>query len=272
MIASGPAPEAKPNFFKTKNGKILLVVLGAIVVFGAGIGTALVLMNSNKSGETVANKTSEDDAPEETKEGTKTTTKDGIKTTTKSGSSEEVASTAETTIKPIDPSKPINGRQGVTYTDISEGNDPNWNGGWTVAVNSDGNGATLTGDGKKLALYIDDWSGPGGTWPVTGFSGKIQSAIIGEFGQTVTAPFPAFYLMEDGTVEYNPILKEVSGPRDNKLVLHDKFESQGKVSGVNGVVKLYTALADTGYTGGGRTTLAAKADGSFYDLGPLLGL
>ena len=262
VIASGPDAK-KPGFFKTKKGKGLLLVLGAIVVFGAGVGATFLIMNMNNSSqETVASEGSKSEKKKKSKK--KATKKESAETT----------STAET-VKPIDLSKPINGVAGATYANATEVSNSGSNGGWTVAVGGDKASATLTGDGKKLADYVFDWVGPGKTWSVAGFSGKIKDAIIGEFGQTLAPPLPALFVMDDGTVEYAPILKTLSGPQGEviDLALDDKdnFKVAGKVSGATGVVKLYVADLEM-RTGGGRTTLAAKADGSFYDLGPLLGL
>lgn len=72
-----------------------------------------------------------------------------------------------------------------------------------------------------------------------------------------------FYLMEDGTVEYTPLLKALK---------EGEFRSYGKLDGVEGVVKLYSigfSLKDFP-TGGGITVVAQRADGNFYDLRQLI--
>ena len=82
--------------------------------------------------------------------------------------------------------------------------------------------------------------------------------------------------MEDGTVEYTKVFNLVENVGYNVNYTYDKdtngsiigqhFESQGKVKNVEGTVKIYTAQVSNGQTGY-MTTIAAKRDGSFYDLG-----
>ena len=78
----------------------------------------------------------------------------------------------------------------------------------------------------------------------------IESFGNGRGGETL------FFLMEDGTVEYIPVIKAIQ---------EGKFQSFGKIPGVESVVKFYTA-----HNYGGLTPLAQRADGDYYDLSSIL--
>ena len=64
-----------------------------------------------------------------------------------------------------------------------------------------------------------------------------------------------FILLEDGSVEYIPIVQMFNN-------VQGEVVSYGKINGVSDVIKF--ALAST--SDGGVTTLAIKKDGTFYDL------
>lgn len=91
------------------------------------------------------------------------------------------------------------------------------------------------------------------------FDKKISQVLIDGSGQDSTNS-AILYLMEDGTVEYVPILKELntnwSQPDNTK-----KFNSYGKLNGISEVISLVPAEAQ-GY----HTVLAKKADGTVINL------
>lgn len=91
------------------------------------------------------------------------------------------------------------------------------------------------------------------------FDKKISQVLIDGSGQDATNS-AILYLMEDGTVEYVPILKELntnwSQPDNTK-----KFNSYGKLNGISEVISLVPAEAQ-GY----HTVLAKKADGTVTNL------
>lgn len=89
------------------------------------------------------------------------------------------------------------------------------------------------------------------------FAQEVEDVFFGALGQSSTGDTMLF-LMEDGSVEYIPIMKVLSTSPKSP-------HSYGKLPDVSGVVKFYTAN-----TAGGVTILAQKADGTFYDLGPIL--
>ena len=91
------------------------------------------------------------------------------------------------------------------------------------------------------------------------FDKKIAQVLIDGSGQDVIGS-AILYLMDDGTVEYVPILKELNTnwqQNDNSK----KFNSYGKLDGITDVISLIPASA-TGY----HTVLARKADGTVINL------
>ena len=91
------------------------------------------------------------------------------------------------------------------------------------------------------------------------FDKKISQVLIDGSGHDSTNS-AILYLMEDGTVEYVPILKELKtnwGQPDNTK----KFNSYGKLNGITEVISLVPAEAN-GY----HTVLAKKVDGTVINL------
>ena len=91
------------------------------------------------------------------------------------------------------------------------------------------------------------------------FDKKISQILIDGSGQSAST-LAVLYLMEDGTVEYVPILKDITtnwGQADNTK----KFNSYGKLDEIKDIISLIPADGD-GY----HTVLARKADGTVTDL------
>lgn len=91
------------------------------------------------------------------------------------------------------------------------------------------------------------------------FDKKITQVLIDGSGQDASSA-TILYLMEDGTVEYVPILKDINtnwSQTDNTK----KFNSYGKLNGVSDIISLIPAEAQ-GY----HTVLARKADGTVINL------
>ena len=85
------------------------------------------------------------------------------------------------------------------------------------------------------------------------FEKKIVDVFFGGMGQDSSGD-TLFILLEDGTVEYIPIVHMFNHAQDGPI-------SYGKIAGVSDVAKF--TLSNTS---GGVTTLAIKNDGTFYDL------
>ncbi len=85
------------------------------------------------------------------------------------------------------------------------------------------------------------------------FEKKIIDVFFGGMGQSSSGD-TLFILLEDGTVEYIPIVHMFNHVQDSPV-------SYGKIDGVSDVTKFTLSS-----TSGGVTTLAIKSDGTFYDL------
>lgn len=99
-----------------------------------------------------------------------------------------------------------------------------------------------------------------GTEEVAAFGpagGNVIDVVFGRFGNG-SGDETILFLMDDGTIEYVPYylaLKE------------NNFRSRGKLEGINGVIRLlYVNANNPNGTGGYRTVLAQRADGTLYDL------
>ena len=91
------------------------------------------------------------------------------------------------------------------------------------------------------------------------FNKKINEVLIDGSGQDALS-LTILYLMEDGTIEYVPILKDLKTnwkEKDNTKI----FNSYGKLNKVEGIISLISAEGK-GY----HTVLGRKADGSVIDL------
>lgn len=91
------------------------------------------------------------------------------------------------------------------------------------------------------------------------FDKKIVQVLIDGSGQDASSA-TILYLMEDGTVEYVPILKDINtnwSQADNTK----KFNSYGKLNGIADIISLVPAESK-GY----HTVLARKVDGTVINL------
>lgn len=104
--------------------------------------------------------------------------------------------------------------------------------------------------------FIGDRDDLGDTHTIS-FSQPVASADCLGFGQAAGEE-TLFFVMADGTVEYMPVFH---------AYINNKFESYGKVPGVENVVTVRPASAkDIESHSGWGTNLAFRSDGRFYDL------
>lgn len=135
---------------------------------------------------------------------------------------------------------------------------------------------------KKSAIISIDWSkyfeiygisltdGKIRKYNITNFTKSIKEVYVGGFSQT-SGYETAFYVMEDGTVEFTPIKHSLgNNGSSNDTVL----KSYGAIKNVSGVVKIVTAtdysLDSNSYMGGSYNILGVKSDGTFYDISKIL--
>ena len=144
-----------------------------------------------------------------------------------------------------------------------------------IIVNNDLKSVNIQYNSLKLnETYALGWETTRGEFESLGtktLSKKISQVFVGGYGQAAGND-TIFYLMEDGTVQYTPIYKELTNDTWKQSDDNKKFNSYGEIPNVEQVVSLSLAAVTfkDSPTGGHVTTIARRADGSFYDLGELL--
>lgn len=135
----------------------------------------------------------------------------------------------------------------------------------SIYHNADGLSAKISENRKSVILNVNweiynrrfgsMYSTTGApSYDITNFTQEVADVYIGGFGQSFTGD-TILFLMNDGTVEYMPVVKGLQG----------YVKNYGKVNGVSDVVKFLTADCP-----GSVTTLAVRSDGSIYDLQSIL--
>lgn len=151
----------------------------------------------------------------------------------------------------FDGSKSINSN-GKKYTLNCQGNAGIW-----IEVDSTQKGLTFSFTPTKVVEYYSlNWTSNKDSVMNSkiNFNKKIVDVFFGGMGQSMSGD-TVFILLEDGTVEYIPIVHMFNN-------VQGAVSSYGKINGVSDVVKF--TLAST--SDGDVTTLAIKKDGTFYDL------
>lgn len=141
--------------------------------------------------------------------------------------------------------------------------------GLSIEISSDMKSVTIKANNKELGstygLSLSALSDNEYTTEikVDGFNKKITQVHVGGYGQAAGAE-NIFYVMEDGTVEYTPVLDEL---KDNwsKENLNKLFKTHKVIDKVDNISYVTGASVTSGTTGY-YTTVAIRNDGSFYDL------
>lgn len=245
---------------KNKKGVIVLVVLLLLIIVGlAGYicyDKGIIFAKTDN----------------ETKEEKKKSDKEKI-SDTKNGTDDKDA------IKELDLAKCLN-TNNISYSNAS---DKTGDYGLSMNLNPDKTSITLSIDWNKFGPLssASAWAPGVENYQITGFSKNVVSTFVGDLGQD-SKGITLFYLMADGTVEYTPMFQLKYDGQNNSYyamsytydysadgrITGEHFVTKGTVSGTTGVIKLYNANASSG--SGWRTTIGAKADGSFYDLGNII--
>lgn len=238
---------------KKNKGPIIIIIILIVIILGMGLyilyEKGLILSDTNVEDKEISNK----------KNGKKSTKKDK---TTDNNSDE---------IKPLDVTKCLNNSSNTTYSNPS---DVDENVGLSMSINSDKRGVTLSIDWNTFGPIsgASAWAPITEQYQITNFDKDIKATFIGGNGQDAKGT-KLFYLMEDGTVEYTPVFKLETDTQGNSYYSVNyvsgngdtHFEVKGTISNVSGVVKLYKISASSW-----MTTIGAKKDGSFYDLGSII--
>ena len=184
-------------------------------------------------------------------------------------------------IKALDLTKSLN----TTNTEYSDAKElVNGNEMLGLSVKANGSNTKLSINWSEFGRYSTASSWPDTTeeYAITNLSENVKEGYVGGLGHDSVGT-TLFYLMNDGTVEYTKVFTKKFDSNGalyfNINYIYEKdaygrstgehFESQGKIDGVNNIVKLYSANASTG-TSGFATVIAATKDGSFYDLANII--
>ena len=233
---------------------LVLVILGLVfyILYDKGI-----IFSNGDSGKDV-----------NTTETTNTSSNNTYNTNEKSTTSDEV--------KELDLTKSLN-TSGITYKNAT---DTEGNYGLSMKINSDKRSATLTIDWAIFGKYSTTGSsGEVKNYSVKGFSKNIKSTFVGDLGQD-SRGITLFFIMEDGTVEYVKLFKQAENSDGSIYYVltanvsadgsTGDFTSNGLVSGVKDVIKLYNVDTYSQNASGYRTVIGSTKDGSFYDLGSII--
>lgn len=150
----------------------------------------------------------------------------------------------------FDGSKSLNSSE-KNYTLSCQGNAGIW-----ITVNSNQKELTFSFTPTRVVeFYPLNWTSTRTDMSsdVIKFDKKIIDVFFGGMGQSSSGD-TVFILLEDGTVEYIPIVHMFNHVQGAPV-------SYGKINGVSDVTKFVLSS-----TSGGVTTLAIKSDGSFYDM------
>lgn len=174
----------------------------------------------------------------------------------------------EFSITKFDTTKPaINCATGVTYKPFTENTNTT---GLSISLNADKRSATIKIDWNLYSkIYGVEGTGSVVAYSVTNFTKEIKEVYILGYGQA-SGNETAFYLMEDGTVEFTPIKDSI---RNNVSQELDKvFKSYGSLEGISDVEKIIEAEPvswpnmDRDLGANGIYILGVKSDYSFYNL------
>jgi hypothetical protein len=97
------------------------------------------------------------------------------------------------------------------------------------------------------------------------FDKKVVQVYCDGMGQAAGGEVILF-LMEDGTVEYIPLYKELTAYGVETFPMDKIFNSYGKIKGVKDVVRLFSMNVEPDIVGGYYSIGALRADNTFYNL------
>ena len=243
--------KVEENKVKGKNNMVLIVVIVILLVAVLGLGSYVLLNRDNSSSTKYVTGSNNTDAKNENSQ--KDSDKNANTNTDKNANTNTETNTQQTNTNStiiFDASKSVNSSE-KNYTLSCQGNAGIW-----VTVDSTQKTLNFSYTPTKVVEFYPL------TWTSTrndvissdiNFSKKIVDVFFGGMGQSSSGD-TLFILLEDGTVEYIPIVHMLNH-------VQAAVVSYGEINGVNDVAKFTLAS-----TTGGVTTLAIKNDGSFYDL------
>ncbi len=220
---------------KKKNNTALIILVVLLMVVCLGMGGYIFISKDNKS--TNFEKTNND--------ANRVQSNNTQNNTTKNTNAEN---SVKNNIIIFDGSKSLNSSE-KSYTLSCQGNAGIW-------INATQKELTFSFTPSKVVQFYQlNWTSSNNDMSSSTitFDKKIIDIFFGSMGQSSTGD-TLFILLEDGTVEYIPIVHMFNHAQAAPI-------SYGKINGVTDVTKFVLSS-----TTGGVTTLAVKSDGSFYDM------
>lgn len=222
---------------KSKNNVVLIVIIIILLIAVIGLGGYIILNKDNSQSldyNIENNTTNSKNVNEQPTDKTETNTTE----------------TETNSVIIFDGSKAINSNE-KNYTLACEGNAGIW-----ITVDSTQKVLTFSFTPTRVVeFYSLTWTSTRNdrTSSKLNFDKKIVDVFFGEMGQSSSGD-TLFILLEDGTVEYIPIVHMFNN-------VQAEVVSYGKIDGISDINKFTLSS-----TSDGVTTLAIKKDGTFYDL------
>ena len=222
---------------KSKNNGVLVCLILVLLFLVLGLGAYILLSkeNSNNSQHVTENNTN---------------TSNDEKVQNVIETKKEEKETRENLVISFDGSKSINSSE-KNYTLSCQGN-----AGIFLTVDKAQKKLTFSFTPTRvIEIYALNWTSSKNDMKISeiAFDKKIVDVFFGGMGQSVSGD-TVFILLEDGTVEYIPIVHMFNHA-------HEEVISYGKINSVSDIQKFTLANTSNGFT-----TLAIKSDGTFYDL------
>lgn len=220
---------------KKKSNKVLIILIVLLVIICLGMGIYIFISKDN-------NKSSNDAKSNNTSSIQNNNVQDKTNKRTNTDNS------VQNNIIIFDGSKSLNSSE-KDYTLSCQGNAGIW-------INATQKELTFSFTPSKVSqFYLLSWTSSNNnvSSSTIKFAKRIIDIFFGSMGQSSSGD-TLFILLEDGTVEYIPIVHMFNHAQDTSI-------SYGKINGVADVTKFVLSS-----TANGVTTLAIKSDGSFYDM------
>lgn len=220
---------------KKKNNVVLLVLVVVLGIACLCMGAYIFINKNNKSISSEKNNPTTQNFESNQSQNNSTANKDAEQ---------------KNSVIVFDGSKSLNSSE-KNYTLSCQGNAGIW-----ITVDSNQKELTFSFTPTRVVeFYPLNWTSTGANMNINviKFDKKIIDVFFGGMGQSSSGD-TVFILLEDGTVEYIPIVHMFNHVQGAPV-------SYGKINGVSDVTKFVLSS-----TSGGVTTLAIKSDGSFYDM------
>lgn len=220
---------------KKKSNKVLIILIILLVIICLGMGVYIFISKDNNKSNNYSKSNN-------------TSSIENNNVQDKTNKSTNTDNSVQNNVIIFDGSKSLNSSE-KDYTLSCQGNAGIW-------INATQKELTFSFTPSKASqFYLLSWTSSNNnvSSSTIKFDKRIIDIFFGSMGQSSSGD-TLFILLEDGTVEYIPIVHMFNHAQDTPI-------SYGKINGVADVTKFVLSS-----TANGVTTLAIKSDGSFYDM------